>query len=628
MIKKIICLLCLSTGLTAWAQTDTYLFTDFNEGLPSGFTTKDYDENPVTNSDYKPSRINESWSVYMVDTPENQSAISASRGENDSPVNNWLITPSVRITAENAWLIWDAKAINYDFRDGYKVMISTTDQAPESFSEVFSIQEEDYNWVHHFVSLESYQGKDIYVAFVNNSQNKYILAIDNLFIGIPAPGEFEVIDETSRFVGNIGTTTVKGGLKNLGGPVNLKQLDCVLNDGQILKQEFNDIKLLPGQIVDFSFEIPVIVNQITSYTLKVTTDVHTNKEVLRDSVACSNFPLTLISEEYTGTWCNECPKGTLYMNMLKKRYKDQIITITGHNNDPMAYPIYESGLNRWIFNLPGFIHNRNSSTVYSPQPNYSFMDKGLAELITKPVNAMIELTAAYDDKDHKSIKTQATASFAENFDNSADRYKLGYTLIEKTVTGYTQKNSLVSAKAKEYNFLPVVIPGYLIIYHDLARGMDNAFTGIPNSLPSVIENEGKYSFDYTLDIPENVSNNNNVSVIVFIMDTKIGSILNACEVRNPTFHPLSGIEENKEKASGELSVYPSADKQSILLEWPAQMEEEIASVQLSGLAGNTVFSATEKIGKTYTIPTNGRKGCYIITLTVKGQTISKKIMLL
>ena len=84
---------------------------------------------------------------------------------------------------------------------------------------------------------------------------------------------------------------------------------------------------------------------------------------LEDSIVCSYFPRKLVAEEYTGMWCNNCPDGAVWLNQLKARYKDEVITIAAHYGDPLAYNVYVKGLDRYLFSFPSFIYNRDISDI-------------------------------------------------------------------------------------------------------------------------------------------------------------------------------------------------------------------------------------------------------------------------
>ena len=464
------------------------------------------------------------------------------------------------------------------------------------------------------------------MAFVNDSYKKYILAVTNLFVGVLSPGEFEVIDETPRFVGDVTTAAVTGKIRNIGGTVKLNQLECVARDGRKFTQTYDNLVLEPGETADYEFDLPVTVGNVSGYSLQVTTDAHDAKEILNDSIVCSTFPLTLVAEESTANWCNSCPKGALYMHLLKKRYKDQIITIASHSSDPMEFGAYSKGMLRWIVNMPGFIYNRNSSSVC--EPSYDIKkDEKLANIILKPVEAKVELEVNFENQSASNIiQTESKILFANSFDNSTDRYRLGYAVIEKWVNGYVQQNILNSPVAREFDFLPSHIPENLIYYHDVARGTANVFTGIENSLPATIEPATQYGFSYSVEIPETVSNPDNVSIVVFVIDTKNKSLLSACEVVNPKLG-ATDVKETAKNSFSNVVAYQSPDKQAIQILLPAEIDGTNMYIQLTGLDGRIVYSAHEKATSSISVPSVGLQGCYIINLVSGNRLISKKVFL-
>jgi hypothetical protein len=44
----------------------------------------------------------------------------------------------------------------------------------------------------------------------------------------------------------------------------------------------------------------------------------------------------VVSEEGTGTWCQWCPRGTVYMDLFTQKYSDYWLGIAVHNGDPMT----------------------------------------------------------------------------------------------------------------------------------------------------------------------------------------------------------------------------------------------------------------------------------------------------
>lgn len=620
MKKYIASLVFLLTCLILKAQSDVYYQTDFNDGIPANFTLIDKDENPIKTGDFNNITPNGSWFASRVDTQSNQAALSTSNCQYDLPNENWLITPPIQIKSGEAWLKWDAKSIHYDFREGYKVMISTTDKNPGSFTELFSTSEEKYDWNTHLIPLNSYKDQEVYIAFVCNSKNKFLLAIDNLYVGIPSAISLCVTDETERFVGDTPTALIKGRLKNTGKAILLYKIICESNENNLLTEDFNGITFLPGEEQAFEFSVPTQVGKITNYTLKVETN-ETTVSLLQDSIVCSYFPRTLVAEEYTGTWCNNCPEGILQMNKLKDRYKNQIITITGHCDDPMEYDVYSAGLHRWLFNLPAIIYNRDGKSIQNSMNNYEPLRKALL----KPTLAKADLSAEYAVNNMTSVKTQAKITFANDYDNSNDYLKLGYAIIEKESTydkDVKQKNSSSIPQRGEFYYLPYMIPNNLMIFHDVAKGTASAFKGVDHSVPQQIEAYKEYTFNYEIELPETILDKNNIKVIVFILNTVTDEILNASETE-----PLSPLSVTDHPNSDEIRLSQDKNNNCLMIEF--NNSNSIYTIDLISLDGQLLhlIKGKESICRIPFDHFSKASGCYLIRITRGTQYITKKIVL-
>ena len=194
---------------------------NFDKGMPKTFVTYDNDGSTLVKECYKSISGTDGWII--ASTYENGfSAISMSHTGDEMAQDNWLITDAIEIKSANAYLRWDAVSIYKHLRESYKVMISTTDTNVESFVEIASISAESNVWNTHLESLADYNGKTIYVAFVCNSTNKFILAVDNIAIGELDDEKILVTDNTQRFCGNVETVNVNGSVINAGKTYDFK----------------------------------------------------------------------------------------------------------------------------------------------------------------------------------------------------------------------------------------------------------------------------------------------------------------------------------------------------------------------------------------------------------------------
>ena len=347
----IMALLC---PVTMSAQ-EVYFNCDFSAYKDTlNFTVLDRDKNPHLKDIRNIKFTNGSWTMNVVDDPGNFAAISGSRCENDAPVDDWMIINPVSITSENSYLKWEAKSIHYDFRDSYKVMISTKTDDPSDFIEVYSVEEENYFWANHLISLKDYVGQDIYVAFVNVSRNKFLLAIDNIYMGELSWVKLLVDDNTSRTADANQPLNINGTIVNKGKELFINSIDCSVEDN-IYSMDLNRI-VKPNETIEYSFEIPVTVNEHINYEISAESD--TRHTLLSDKTYITEYKRVLLAEEYTAQWCLGCPSGTLYMHKFEERYKKDAAIVTVYNGNDLNDATYVAGLTGVIYSLPSMYYDR------------------------------------------------------------------------------------------------------------------------------------------------------------------------------------------------------------------------------------------------------------------------------
>lgn len=99
--------------------------------------------------------------------------------------DDWMWTPAITLTANNT-LLWEALAYDPDFRDGYEVRIWTAGGVPTAIPSqstvLFSVAQENSTWTQHTQSLAAYAGQTVRIGFRNNSNDMFLLLIDNVAV--------------------------------------------------------------------------------------------------------------------------------------------------------------------------------------------------------------------------------------------------------------------------------------------------------------------------------------------------------------------------------------------------------------------------------------------------------------
>ncbi|MBR4887332.1 MAG: choice-of-anchor J domain-containing protein [Muribaculaceae bacterium] len=511
---------------------------DFDKGMPKTFKTYDNDGTTLLAECYKNVSGTDGWIVGR--THENgYSALSMSQTGDETAQDNWLITEGVEIKSANAYLRWDAVSIYKHMKESYKVMVSTTDTNVESFTEIATINAESDVWNTHLESLAAYNGQTIYVAFVCNSTNKFILAVDNIAIGEINDEKLLVDDKTERFCGNVGTVNVNGSVINAGKTYDFKNIVATVkfDDGtgeQTLRSAVDEVFAINDRI-EYSFDVPVEVGKNTEYTISGELEDGTLVDFVSDYVICSYFKRTMLVEKGTGTWCNSCPDGTVYAHFLKNRYKDELIYVSVHIRDVLECN-YQHGVARWLTQVPLIIINRidddgvMGATEFKKSGKFNY--EPFYEIAKRPTYVGLNASA---EKDGDMVKIHADVEFAKDYNNADDIYRMCYAIYENKVynannTGYNQVNNCnFNTLSGEFYYMPSTVPASMMYYENVSREGSLSKTGV-SSFGSTISNGDSYSFDYELAISDNVIDRDNISVVVYVMNTKTAEILNAAKI--------------------------------------------------------------------------------------------------
>lgn len=528
--RNIVCSAAIILGasmvvIPAIAQ-EIYLQTDFQGGIPSDYMILDRDENPTKAGLRNITFSNGSWVASVVDSEDDQAAVSSSFSTYDYPVEDWLITPSIHIASDAACLRWQARSVHHDFRDGYAVMISVDGTSPADFVELFRIEEEDYYERVRALPLNDYVGKDVHIAFVHNSTKRFMLAIDDIAVGELAPA-YVVDNCTPVSVAGGDVATVEGEICNVGSPHAFHAV-CKADGVVYLPESQQDVDYAAGESQPYRFVIPTPAEGKVAYSVGVPQASDT-LWIVTDTIYCSAFERRMLVEEYTARWCTSCPDGIMMMHDFEQRFRGSIIPVVAHNNynDPMGDDDYSAGMGYWLFNMPSFMYDRVSML----KSQEARADGNIYRAFSRPVEAEINLYRVAMTVEGR-LHAQATVRFAHEFDNTEDRYRVAFIVTENSLcvdsTTYSQANGATMPSDAEFYFLPVNIPGEYMQYAHVARGLSDAFTGVPALLPAAsLWPDEEYQVEYFFEIPASVKNVQNISVTAVVIDSDSREVLNA-----------------------------------------------------------------------------------------------------
>lgn len=236
-VMKKITLLIAALMIAAIGLSQPAFEEDFEGGvMPSSFVLYG-DTNTV--ADMIAALFTDPW-VVVEDPSDETNHVAASTSwfkyTFTTPADRWMITPQISI-GNDMVLTWRALAWDPDYPDGYEVKISTTGTDKADFTtDVFSTPAEDTVWTTRDYDLSNFQGQDIYVAFIQNSTDMFILFIDDIKVDIQTDVEETVIAKTSV---TLSPNPAVDQLK-LNSSETIEQVQIVNTMGQVVMTEITN----------------------------------------------------------------------------------------------------------------------------------------------------------------------------------------------------------------------------------------------------------------------------------------------------------------------------------------------------------------------------------------------------
>ena len=645
MIKKIFLSALAAVALSANAQENnalTLYMEDFQAGMPYDMTYYDLDGLPIASS-LSSIFENGTWSdVANSVEDENLYAASTSLFVTPGQANDWMITPGITLGSGTIQLTWDGCVPDNDTRrGGYKVYLSTRGTAVENFDVLlYECSAENNNWTAHTVDLGQYANQTVYIAFVHDSNNQYIVGIDNITVTCTElPLRVENVTPTAGFE----QAQVSVLLTNCSSDMqfNSCSLFCQIDGGEMLTQTYNNIGLTSygrGALITLDLPIPLTAGTTTGYEIWVEAN---GQEYARGYYTIEGYPFQpeqrVIVENVTGLTEMNSPLGYVATEYMLRQYGDRFVNVAVHGSSTTATtdPYIVDGYATFCGNTyPSGIIQRKEATSF-PIAEVATMEyttlldayenlflKALREVAPFNISGEATTTAA-------GIDYNIQLHFAKDADLSD--YRWAFIITENNLTG-TQSSAFNSSNystAQLYTANGIVDDPFVNFVEagaqvsnfemdDVARfysgelsedlngnsrvDLVSTIDGLPATATTdqVITLTGTVS---TLNAPADI-NYDNANLICIITRDNGQSIYN---VLNMPLGSGSGIADAKADNGLQLSV--AGQTASVMTAQPSEVRVELYGMD-GGLISNWQFSVNGT--QNFELPSILSSGVYIL----------------
>lgn len=624
----------LTIGISALLiqAIDAQVFSENFEGValssgvgnvPSGWTLHNVDgRTPATSVNFMGS---DAWKVRSVNGTK--AAVSTSWYSPAGASDDWMVTPAITIPASgNIFLKFKEFAPDPNYPDGYQVYISTTGTAVADFTGSAALTVNGANSAElttKLVDLSAYYGQTIYIAFRNNSNDRFLLYIDDVevldlpnydakleYITLPRYGVINTNSNLVLRVNNLGAQTITS-------------LNVDWNDGTAHSATISGLNITPGNSANVTHTTPVNYSTIEEKTINISIDqVNGNADANpADNTGSTLFNSTssaparaVVIEEGTGTWCGWCPRGAVAMEYMYNNYASQgFIGIAVHNQDPMMVTEYDNGAN--FSGYPSCNADRSYLDVGVSQNNFVALFN-LRKAIPSPVGITCAASVSND-----ILTVPVEGKFVTKF--ATGDFRLAAIVVENGVkgtgSGYNQTNYYAGGGEGPmggYESLPATVPASQMVYDHVGRALLGGYNGQAGSVPATIVDGTSASHTFTWTIPAS-TNKSNLKVVAIVIDNSTGVVVNALEVTP------AGITSNEEATTSfEFNVYPNPTTDVLNVSFDMN---DATVLNVMDINGRTIMSKDIKgMDNMVSVPvSNLASGTYFISISNKDVTHTK-----
>lgn len=267
------------------------------------------------------------------------------------------------------------------------------------------------------------------------------------------------------------------------------------------------------------------------------------------TLCAQTFERRSVVEEYTGTWCGNCPRGIVGLERLEQDFGDRVICIAVHTGDhePMVIATYpelvpESG------GIPACTIDRTGKLdPYSGQGSRGVfhygIDAEMAYQLAQPVEAGVELTAQWNDAQQWDVRFTVTTTF--NIDSDTAPYRLALVLLEdglkgegkeweqvnyfSAASGFSDSENYTDDDMSFWRNAPYSVSG--MEYNHVAVNTLGIRDGIPASIqaPIVSGQPQVYSNLVTTLNVRFIQDKSRLSAVAMLLNTVTGQVVNAAK---------------------------------------------------------------------------------------------------
>lgn len=554
-----------------------------------------------------------------------------------------VVTGPIDLTAVSGpiFLEFDYFFLNADYQgadETAKILVSTDGT---NFTEVYDVPGAA-DWNTGLAFMDQYAGETIWLTFAydDGAGWNFIFGFDNVTL----------VDEPVNAVRRSYTMTVNGGstfTQALAG-VEYPVQGVIINSGYEAINTFDitvgsDVYSFDGFDIPLGgaarYEVPtrhtigdafeVISVSISNVNGDMTADENVadnSANITFNPVSGVNEYKAAVVEEATGTWCTWCPRGTVYLDEMSKRFGHNFVGIAVHNGDPMALAAYDSGLTSTpgFSGFPSVVFNRRQ--ILDPA---DIVAPSISDMQSMPV-AAITVGGAMDNG---LLSTSIELNFMQ--DVAAANHRVLIVLSEDGVTGdgpgWNQVSGAYSGGGNGpmggFEFLPASVPSEVWPYDHVGRALIGNYNGVSGEVVGSYAIGDVESYIFPDFFMNGDWNQDKMHIIGILMDAS-GAIVNAVSTsfNDAIANGISVSTEDLDLASLEVYPNPVEDNATIVLGLEDSKDVNVTLINSLGQKVSSQSYGTLNGNQTLSYDFSGvNTGMYFLNIALDNKVISKRV---
>jgi len=337
----------------------------------------------------------------------------------------------------------------------------------------------------------------------------------------------------------------------------------------------------------------------------------------------------VVGEEATGTWCQWCPRGAVFMDMFAADYHGFWAGVAVHNGDPMTVTDYDAGIGTLIGGYPSALVDRVGDVDPSQMSSDFF-----TRLQTAPKGVLTN--GATWDPVTRILNVSVSTEMLQATTGS---YNIACVLTEDDVTGtgsgYNQSNAYAGGNngvMGGFEGLSNPVPAAQMVYNHVARAIAPSFAGQTGVIAASTTVGDNYTANFSFTLPA-TWDETQMHIVGMLIDPQ-GQIDNAgyTNINEAVQNGYVGVNELIGSVNLEqmltIAPNPATDFANITLHIPTSAPVSVRVLDAKGgILQARQFGSLQGDFEIGFNTSNYAPGLYIVELQMNGQRVQKKLVI-